>query len=116
MLTPVPHNRLTFGEAECESVLRTVRSGRWAQGPRVQELESALARQAGVEHAVCVASGFSALRLALGALGVGPDHRVLVPAYSCVALANAVLAWGLPAGTSTRRNVGGTLETPGRGR
>ena len=60
----------------------------------MQELESALARQAGVEHAVCVASGFSALRLALGALGVGPDHRVLVPAYSCVALANAVLAWG----------------------
>jgi dTDP-4-amino-4,6-dideoxygalactose transaminase len=90
----IPHNRLTFSEAECDAVARTVRSGHWAQGPRVQELEAALARMTGVQHAVCLASGFSALRLSLGALGVRSSHSVLVPAYSCVALANAVLAWG----------------------
>ena len=90
----VPHNRLTFGEAECDAVLRTVRSGHWAQGPRVQELEAALARMSGVRHAVCVASGLAALRLALGALGIRAGDSVLVPAYSCVALANSVLAWG----------------------
>jgi hypothetical protein len=32
----IPHNRLTFGDAECDAVLRTVRSGHWSQGPRVQ--------------------------------------------------------------------------------
>src|ERR1035441_1833357 len=90
----VPHNRLTFGEAECDAVMRTVRSGQWAQGPRVQELEAALARMSGVRHAVCVASGLAALRLALGALGIRSGDSVLVPAYSCVALANSVLAWG----------------------
>jgi dTDP-4-amino-4,6-dideoxygalactose transaminase len=90
----IPHNRLTFGEEECQSVLRTVRSGCWAQGPRVEELETALARLAGVQYAVCVGSGLAALRLALGALGVRSGERVLVPAYSCVALANAALAWG----------------------
>lgn len=90
----VPHNRLTFGEAEVEAVTRTVRSGQWAQGPRVEELESELARIAGVKHCVCVASGFSALRLALGSVGVSGQDVVLVPAYSCVALANACLAWG----------------------
>src|SRR5580700_724430 len=90
----VPHNRLTFGESECDAVLRTVRSGYWAQGPRVQELETALARLGGVQHAVCVASGLAALRLALGGLGVKAGESVLVPAYSCVALANSVLAWG----------------------
>jgi dTDP-4-amino-4,6-dideoxygalactose transaminase len=71
-----------------------VRSGYWAQGPRVQELETALARLGGVQHAVCVASGLAALRLALGGLGVKAGESVLVPAYSCVALANSVLAWG----------------------
>jgi dTDP-4-amino-4,6-dideoxygalactose transaminase len=90
----VPHNRLTFGEAECEAVAEAVRSGQWAQGRRVQELESALARMAGVEHAVCVASGFSALRLSLGALGIQSSDTVVLPAYCCVALANAVLTWG----------------------
>jgi dTDP-4-amino-4,6-dideoxygalactose transaminase len=90
----IPHNRLTFGDAECNAVLRTVRSGQWALGPRVAQLEETLARMGGVRHAVCVASGFAALRLALGALGVRPGASVLVPAYSCVALANAVLAWG----------------------
>jgi len=90
----IPHNRLTFGNAECEVVAQTIRSGHWAQGPRVQELEAVLSRMSGVEHAVCVASGFSALRLSLGALGVRSSDSVVVPAYCCVALANAVLAWG----------------------
>ena len=90
----VPHNRLTFGEPECEAVLRTVRSGQWAQGPRVRELETALTRLSGVRHAVCVASGLAALRLTLGGMGIRAGDSVLVPAYSCVALANSVLAWG----------------------
>jgi len=93
-MTEVPHNRLTFGDAECDAVLLTVRSGQWAQGPRVEELELALARTAGVQYAVCVGSGLAALRLSLGALQVGSGDRVLVPAYSCVALANSVLSWG----------------------
>lgn len=90
----VPHNRLTFGEAECDAVMRTVRSGQWSQGPRVRELESALVRLSGARYAVCVASGLAALRLALGALEIRAGDSVLVPAYSCVALANSVLAWG----------------------
>lgn len=90
----VPHNRLTFGEAEVEAVARTIRSGQWAQGPRVAELEGELARWAGVRHCVCVASGMAALRLALGALKISAGSSVLVPAYSCVALANACLFWG----------------------
>jgi dTDP-4-amino-4,6-dideoxygalactose transaminase len=90
----VPHNRLTFGELECDAVLRTVRTGQWAQGPRVEELEALLAQIAGIRYAVCVGSGLGALRLALGALGARPGDNVLVPAYSCVALANAALAWG----------------------
>jgi dTDP-4-amino-4,6-dideoxygalactose transaminase len=93
-MADIPHNRLTFGNAESEAVAQTIRSGHWAQGPRVQELEAVLSRMSGVQHAVCVGSGFSALRLSLGALGVRPSDSVVIPAYCCVALANAVLAWG----------------------
>lgn len=90
----VPHSRLTFGREEEAAAAAVVRSGQWAGGPRLAELESALARAAGVDHAVGVASGLAALRLSLLALGVGPGDRVLVPAYTCVALPDAVLACG----------------------
>ena len=93
MVREVPHNRLTFDDTSVEAVADVVRSGQWAQGPLVAELERELARMAGVQYAVCVASGLSALRLALGALQISSGDPVLVPAYSCVALANACLFW-----------------------
>jgi dTDP-4-amino-4,6-dideoxygalactose transaminase/RimJ/RimL family protein N-acetyltransferase len=90
----VPHNRLTHDEQEVAAVTAVVRSGRWAAGPHVAALEDELSAQAGVRGAVCVATGSSALRLALAALGVGEDDEVAMPAYSCVALANAALVLG----------------------
>ena len=90
----VPHNRLTFGDAEARAAADAVASGQWTSGPRVQALEAALARRAGRAHAVGVASGLAALRLGLRALGVGRGDEVIVPAYACVALANAALALG----------------------
>lgn len=90
----IPHNRLTYGPEEAEAVRRTIESGHWTSGSRVAELERVLEGMAGVRHALCVASGLSALRLALKGLGVGRGDRVFVPAYSCVALANAVLSCG----------------------
>jgi perosamine synthetase len=90
----VPHNRITYGVPEEDALLRTVKSGQWAQGSQVIELETALAHAAGVKQAVCVASGLSALRLVLIGLGVKPGDKILIPAYACVALANAVLACG----------------------
>jgi perosamine synthetase len=88
---PVPHNRLTYGEQEERAVAAVVASGRWAGGPRVTELEAALAEAMGRAGAACVGSGLGAIRLALRAMGV---RRVRVPAYACVALPNAVVALG----------------------
>lgn len=90
----VPHNRLTFGEEEVQAVADVVSSGQWSAGPRQSELEHRLAEHAQVAHAVCVSSGLSALRLTLKGLGLGPEDEVIVPAYSCVALANAAMALG----------------------
>jgi perosamine synthetase len=90
----VSHNRLTFDEREVKAVAETVQSGQWTSGPKVVELETELAKLGGVSYAVCVSSGTSALRLALKGLGANPGDGVLIPAYSCVALANATLACG----------------------
>ena len=90
----VPHNRLTHGAAERDAVAAVVSSGRWSCGPAVERFERALAARVGRQHAVAVGSGVGALRLALLSLGVGAGDEVIVPAYSCVALANAALACG----------------------
>ena len=59
-------------------------------GPKVRELEEALARRLGVRHAVCVVNGTTALMLAAKALGL--HGEVIVPAFTFIATAQA-LAW-----------------------
>lgn len=90
----VPHNRLTHGDAERDAVAAIVAGGRWSCGLAVERFERALAARVGRRHAVAVGSGLGALRLSLLSFGVGAGDEVVVPAYSCVALANAVLACG----------------------
>lgn len=90
----VPHNRLTFDQREQDAVAAAVASGQWAGGRHVEQMESRFAALAGVKHAHATSSGISALRLALQSLKIGPGDVVAVPAYSCVALPNAVLACG----------------------
>ncbi|HVI52292.1 MAG TPA: DegT/DnrJ/EryC1/StrS aminotransferase family protein [Candidatus Sulfotelmatobacter sp.] len=90
----IPHNRLTFSETEALAAAEAVRSGWWVGGCRLAAFEKALETTFSCDHAVAVGSGLGALRLALKAVGVGPGREVVVPAYSCVALANAVLSLG----------------------
>ena len=90
----VPHNRVAARETDTDAIAEIVRSGHWAMGPATARLETRLSEICGRRHGIVVASGLSALRLALIALGVERDHLVGVPAYSCVALANAVLSLG----------------------
>jgi perosamine synthetase len=69
-------------------------SGQLTMGPKVAELEAALALACGVEHAVAVSSGTAALHLAVLALGLNPGDEVLVPAYTFPATANVVALAG----------------------
>lgn len=91
---PVRHSRCSISDDEISRVVTVLKSGQIAQGAGVAELEQSWARDTGTAAAAAVGSGVAALRLALLALGVGAGHEVIVPAYSCVALMNAVLALG----------------------
>lgn len=90
----IPHNRLTHGREEAEAVRAVMESGHWAMGAETAAFEADLARLTRRKEAVAVGSGFAALRLTLMALQVGEGDEVVIPAYCCVALANAVLALG----------------------
>ncbi len=94
MALHIPHNRLTFDQREVAAAERTAASGYWAGGDAVLAVETSVATLGGMNFAVAVASGVSALRLALLALGVTAEGEVIVPGYSCVAIINAVLAVG----------------------
>lgn len=82
------------GEAEWQALREPLESGWLTQGPKVAEFEDAFAARHRVAHAVATTSGTTALHLALAALGLGPGDQVIVPAFTWVATANAVLYVG----------------------
>jgi dTDP-4-amino-4,6-dideoxygalactose transaminase len=90
----IPHNKLTFDDREVKAVTQIIKSGYWAGGNEVIKLENQICRETKRKYAFGVASGLSALRISLLSLGVDKNSEVIVPAYSCVAIANAVLACG----------------------
>ncbi len=85
---------LVLGPEVEASVLSVLRSGRLSQGPTVAALEAGFAELCGTRFAVAVSSGTAALVAVLTALGIGPGDEVIVPAFTFVASANAVLATG----------------------
>ncbi len=88
-----------IGEPEIRAVARVIRSGRLmrdfgGQGSLSERLDEALADTVGVKYALTVNSGTSALICALIGAGVGPGDEVVVPGYTFMASALAVLAVG----------------------
>lgn len=73
-----------------DAVLAVLRSGHYVLGPRVEAFERAFARTCGVEHAVAVNSGTTALVLALQALKIGPGDAVITVPMTFVATVAAI--------------------------
>jgi dTDP-4-amino-4,6-dideoxygalactose transaminase len=100
-LPPMYPGGMRIDHQEEEAALRVLRSKRLFRyyGPtdepsRVSELEDAFAKVIGVKHAAAVSSGSASLMCALAGLGVGPGDEAIVPAYTWIATASAVVALG----------------------
>lgn len=76
-----------------DAARRVIDSGQYTSGEEVEAFEAELARYLGVaaHSVVALGSGTDALLLALRAAGVGPGDEVIVPAFSFIATASAVL-------------------------
>ncbi len=79
---------------DVEAVVNVLRSGWIAHGPEVELFEMEFAEYIGVSYAAAVANGTIALMLALKVLGIGQGDEVLVPDYTFIATATAVLMVG----------------------
>jgi 8-amino-3,8-dideoxy-alpha-D-manno-octulosonate transaminase len=98
---PMYPGGMSIDEEEEQAVLEVLRSKRLYRyyGPgdtssKVLELEQAFAAFMGTKYSVAVTSGTAALTSGLHALGIGPGDEVIVPAYTWIASAAAVLTAG----------------------
>lgn len=97
----IPINMPKIGEEEIQAVVKVLRSGMLTSGlgagPEVTKLEQGFGKLAGAKHAVAVNTGTAALHSAVMACGVGQGDEVILPSFTFVATAEAVvLAGGKP--------------------
>jgi dTDP-4-amino-4,6-dideoxygalactose transaminase len=82
-----------FGAPEEQRLLHCLRSGHWGKlhGDEVAEFERRFAALHGCTHGIAVVNGTVALRIALLAAGIQAEDEVVVPPYTFLATATAVL-------------------------
>jgi dTDP-4-amino-4,6-dideoxygalactose transaminase len=86
-----------WDERDEAALLAVLRSGKWgshAHDGRVAAFAARFATFQHARHGIAVANGTAALEVALRAAGVGPLDEVILPPYTFVASATAVLALG----------------------
>ena len=87
----IPISLPSMGVEEWEALRAPIESGWITQGPKVKEFEKMFAERHQVKHALAVSNCTTALHLALVACGVGEGDEVIVPAFTWVSTANAVI-------------------------
>jgi dTDP-4-amino-4,6-dideoxygalactose transaminase len=82
-----------FGDVEEQYLLRALRSGKWGRlaGNEVTQFEKTFADYHEAKYAVAVVNGTVGLRLALLAANIGEGDEVIVPPYTFLATASAVV-------------------------
>jgi perosamine synthetase len=90
----VPITKPALTEEEARAPYESIKSGWVTQGPKVAEFEKAVATYVGAKHGIATTSCTTGLHLALATIGVGPGDEVIVPSFTFIASANAILYTG----------------------
>src|SRR2546428_3676348 len=90
----VPITKPSLGEEEARAPYESIKSGWVTQGPKVAAFEKAVASYVGAKHGIATTSCTTGLHLALATAGIGPGDEVIVPSFTFIASANAILYTG----------------------
>ena len=93
----VPITKPSLGDEEARAPYESIKSGWVTQGPKVAEFEKAVATYCGAKFGIATTSCTTGLHLALASLGLGPGDEVIVPSFTFIASANAILYTGATA-------------------
>jgi perosamine synthetase len=88
-MTRLPYGRQTIDDDDVAAVVDALRAPQLTCGPRVAQLEAALAGWLGAPHATVCASGTAALHLAYAALGIGAGDEIITTPLTFSATAAA---------------------------
>lgn len=91
----IPVNQPLLDGNEKRYLMECIDSG-WisSEGPFVSEFEKKFAARVGRQHGVAVCNGSAALDAAVVALGIGPGDEVIMPTFTIISCAAAVVRAG----------------------
>jgi perosamine synthetase len=91
----IPVNTPLLGGNEKRYLVECVETG-WisSEGPFIERLEKGLADRVGRKHGIAVANGSVALDVAIAALGLGPGDEVIMPTFTIISCAAAIVRAG----------------------
>ena len=91
----IPVNEPLLEGKEKEYLIECIETG-WvgSDGSFVKKFEEQMAAYVGRKYGVAVTNGTAALELAVVALGIGPGDEVIMPAFTIISCAQAVVKAG----------------------
>ncbi len=93
-LDSIPYGRQSITQEDIDAVVSVLKSSNLTQGPKINELETALAKVCSSKHTLVVNSGTSALHIACLAAGVTAGDEVITSPNTFVASANCAVYCG----------------------
>ena len=85
-----------WGDKEIQYMTDVIKSGKWGplHGDRVKEFEEKYAEYQNAKYGICCNSCTRALEIAVWTCGIEPGDHVILPAYTFIATATAVIMYG----------------------
>lgn len=95
MIDPIPVNQPLLDGKERQYLNECIDGG-WisSEGPFVKRFEEEFAQRVGRKHGIAVCNGSVALDAAVVALGIGPGDEVILPSFTIISCAAAIVRSG----------------------
>jgi len=88
----IPLYRIYSDDEDIQLITKIINRGsQWAIGPEIEQFEESLRNYVGCDYCISLNSGTSALHAIFLAYDIGKEDEIVVPSFSFISTANAVL-------------------------